>query len=123
MAVVVVNSQLPAAAAADHQIFPAVAIDIEPRDARPQLAESIGQQWLASEIIEQFVGMRVRDQFTDICEQRGRLVRIYFELRLAGLLPLRDSRSFGGSSFINFIDPTGLCRSHNAVLPAAPTNV
>ena len=63
-----VNSQFPAAAAADYQIFPAVAIDIEPRDARPQLAESIGQQWLASEIIEQFVGMCVRKQMAYVLE-------------------------------------------------------
>src|SRR5262249_51223672 len=92
----------------------AIAVQVEPRDARPQLAELPGQERLTGVVIELFLVMRVVDRGADVDEPSlGRECR---GIRPAGLR--RRSRARGG--FVDLVAAVGLDVFYDASPPAAP---
>ena len=71
VAVVVVNAEMSAFAAGDDQIIPAIPIEIVPANARSELAEAIGQERLALEIVEGVFVMGVGQEVAHVLEERG----------------------------------------------------
>src|SRR4029450_10036134 len=69
--VVAENPEAATAAGADDQILVTIAIVVEPRHARPELRQGVGQQPLALPVVERRVGMNVpRELRRRIFEQR-----------------------------------------------------
>jgi hypothetical protein len=59
-----------ASARADHEILAAIAVDVDPADARPQLTELVRQERLAPVVIERRVDVRVpAEQAGGVLEQ------------------------------------------------------
>jgi len=60
---------LAAFAAADQQVVAPVAVEVKPRDARTELAEAVGQERLAGEIVEGFFGVDMAELGADVSNQ------------------------------------------------------
>src|SRR6185503_3443890 len=54
----------------DKQVFPAIAIRVEPTDSGTELAQFASECGLASEVIERIVGVGVIEQLADVGKQR-----------------------------------------------------
>ena len=70
--IVVIHGQFASLAAGNDQVISSVAVQIEPRDARAELTQTIGQEWLTREVVEQFFMMFVSQPFADIFKHRLR---------------------------------------------------
>jgi len=64
------------ATGADDQIFTSIPVQVVPGDARPELAEGVGQEQLASVVVEVGLGVVVAAKLVgDVLKQgRGRLL-------------------------------------------------
>ena len=67
-----VHGQFASLAACNDQVISSIAVQIEPRDARAELTQTIGQEWLTREVVEQFFMMFVSQPFADIFKHRLR---------------------------------------------------
>ena len=107
-AIVAIHRQRTAAPAADDQVFPPIAIQIEPRDTRTELAQAIRQQRLARIVIERLVLMSVVKPRAHVLKQRRRSGGLAFGRRVLGR---------AGSGLVDFVDSIWP-RSRNHALPA-----
>ena len=65
------DRQASSLAAPDHQVIPAISVDIEPRHAGPELAQASRQRRLQGKIVERLFVVRVLENSRNVGEQRG----------------------------------------------------
>ena len=70
LTVVAEHRQAPATAGPDQQVFPTIAIEIEPGHARAELAEFARQEGLAGEVVKRLVVMSMVEKRAHVGEDR-----------------------------------------------------
>ena len=117
VAIISKTGHLAAFAGANDQILTPIAVQVEPRYSRAELAKAAGQQRLALEIVERVLVVGVLQELTQICEERG---SVGAWLRHFNAFTLQRSHAL---TLINLIQPISHYVTDDGCLLAAPSHL